>query len=344
MLETHQTEESPPTALYRLLNGVKLAFGCLLGLPFLLVLLPLWSLYRWNERRQGHADPENPWHLLWHALRGRPETDAWLQRPSSPRITAVAPAILQPAPVPGPHELALLTGGSSRLGRIIAPELANQGYRVILTYHRANHAAAAVVAQIQAQNGQAHALAMDLNDPDHMAKVVKQIVDQWGTPRLLINNASLFRATPLQQLDWQTLEHMLRINLHAPLWLAARLGQRMQQEAQQGAPPGQIIQLCDIWGERALAGHSVYSTSKAGLIMATRSLARELAPLVRVNGIAPGAIIGPAEDPGWQTLLRHTPLARQASPQAVLQAIRYLLHTPYVTGEILHVDGGRSLL
>jgi pteridine reductase len=320
-----------------------LAFGCLIGLPFLLILLPLWYLYRWSERRQGHTDPENPWHLLWHALQDTPTTMEWQPPPPPPRIPAVALSPAHPSPVAGPHALALLTGGSSRLGRVIAPELASQGYRVLLTYHRAAREAAAVVAQIEAQNGLAHALALDLNDPAQLQNVVRQILDQWGTPRLLINNASLFRATPLPQLDWHTLEQMLRINLHAPLWLAAHLGQRMQQEAERGAPPGQIIQLCDIWGERALAGHSVYSTSKAGLIMATRSLARELAPQVRVNGIAPGAIVGPADDPGWQALLRHTPLAQHASPQAVLQALRYLLHSPFVTGEILHLDGGRSL-
>ncbi|MBF0183000.1 MAG: SDR family NAD(P)-dependent oxidoreductase [Magnetococcales bacterium] len=329
----------------RLLNGIKLAFGLLVALPFLLLLLPLWFLYRWHERKNGQADPEAPWRILWNALSGKRDEQEWFTLPATPDKTGHS--MLTPLPgaavAAAPGTLALLTGGSSRLGNLIGADLARQGYRVIVTYYRSAERAAALVEQITAQGGEAYPFSLDQSDPEQVEQALSRIEERWGTPRLLINNASLFQATPLQTVDWPTLERLLRINLHAPLWLSIALGRRLYTLAEAGETGGQIIQLCDIWGERPLAAHTVYSTGKAGLIMATRSLARELAPLVRVNGIAPGAVMGDADDPGWQTLLRHTPLAQQAAPHAILHAIRYLLQASFVTGEILHVDGGRRL-
>ncbi|WP_130472273.1 SDR family NAD(P)-dependent oxidoreductase [Candidatus Magnetaquicoccus inordinatus] len=366
-MSTHAENFPNTTSLVqRLLTGIKLSCALLIGLPFLLTLLPLWFLYRWSERRQGHADPENPWILLWHSLLGRHNEEELLYIPNDANTSApsAAPEPMQqaesmhsssPPPVavpllPSPGAipssappLLLLTGGSSQLGRCIAMDWASLGYRIVLTYHRAAQEAEEIVAAIRAQNGSAEAIPLDQSDAQQIETVVQQVVLRWGIPQLLINNASLFQATPLQQLDWQSMEHLLRVNLQGPLWLAICVGRLMQAEAKRHAHPAQIIQICDIWGEKPLSEHSIYSTSKAGLIMATRSLARDLAPLVRVNGIAPGALLGNTDDPAWQKLLRHTPLAQHASAHALLQAIRYLVHAPYVTGEILHIDGGRSL-
>ncbi len=246
-------------------------------------------------------------------------------------------AILPSPPAGG---IALVTGGGCHLGAIICRDLASLGYRVAVVYHRSVEQAEGVVAGIRAQGGIAQPFPLDISDPAQIDRLLHAVEEAWGVPHLLINNASLFLPTSLEETTWAALEYLYRVNLHGPVWLSMRVGERMKG----GMEEGQIIQICDIWGERPLAGHVAYSVSKAGLIMATRALARELAPSVRVNGIAPGAVLPKEGEANFQRLLSRTPLARQAGPSAVLQAIRYLLTARFVTGDMLHVDGGRGLV
>ncbi|MEO5363175.1 MAG: SDR family oxidoreductase [Magnetococcus sp. DMHC-8] len=240
-------------------------------------------------------------------------------------------------------EVALVTGGARRLGAAICRDLAALGYRVAVVYHRSAGEADGVVADILARGGIARAFSLDLREAGQVTRLLDGVEQVWDVPGLLINNAALFAPTPLGAATWDGLEQLLRVNLQGPLWLALGVAERMKGRMEGAGEGGQIIQMCDIWGERPLAGHVGYSVSKAGLIMATRALARELAPAVRVNGIAPGAILPQEGEERFRVMLDRTPLARQAGPEAVLQAIRYLLTARFVTGEILHVDGGRGI-
>ena len=158
---------------------------------------------------------------------------------------------------------------------------------------------------------------------------------------MLINNAAHFAATDPVSGSPRGLRDLLDVNLAGPVWLALRAAERMNANG-----GGAIINLADIWGERPLKGHTVYSASKAGLIMATKGLARDLAPRVRVNAIAPGGVLPPegVSDPNFQKMMAQTPMAGMAGPEAVLEAARYLIAAEFVTGEVLHVDGGRLLV
>ena len=250
-------------------------------------------------------------------------------------------------PPPPPRGIAVVTGGAQNLGAAICQDLASIGYQVAVVHHRSKAPAKALVTKIQEQGGVAKRFFLDQSDPDRITQLLNAVEKALGTPDLLINNASLFLPTHLEHSTWDDLERLCRVNLQGPMWLAMRMGERMKHRTSTSDHGGQIIQLCDIWGERPLAGYAAYSVTKAGLIMATRTLAREMAPCVRVNAIAPGAISpneNKEEDINFQKMLSRTPLARHSGPEAVLHAVRYLLTARFVTGEIVHVDGGRSLL
>ena len=366
-----------PTVARRVLNGMKVAFGFFLALPFLVILVPLWFVYRWREVRSGRPKPEAPWAgvqlpvifsvsnttspsssiPLSASKPGRKEKEEEPRTPSATqqetRHTAVcvpqqtSSPLPVPLPVPLSGNVALVTGGARYLGAAMCQDLACLGYRVAVVYYRSETQAKTLVAKIQAQGGEAKPFFLDQSDPTQITHLLNAVEKELGIPDLLINNASLFLPTPMVDLTWERLALLCRVNLQGPMWLAMRVGHALRDRASETGHGGQIIQMCDIWGERPLAGYSAYSVTKAGLIMATRALARELAPFVRVNGIAPGAILskkGATEAANFQKMLAKTPLAQHAGPEAVLQAVRYLLTAPFVTGEILHVDGGRGLL
>ncbi|MBF0162517.1 MAG: SDR family oxidoreductase [Magnetococcales bacterium] len=334
-----------------LLRGFKMALGFLVVLPFIGLLLPLWYLYRWNECRSGRPMPVAPWAEVWpradRASAPACVADRW-QHPATETVLPHhgLPSSDLPSALAKPNAggVAVVTGGARHLGAAICQDLATLGYRVAVLYHHSAPQAKALVADIQERGGIAHPFPLDQRDPAQCIQMLDAVQQRWGVPELLINNASLFVPTPLEESSWEGLEQLWRVNLQGPLWLALRAGERMRNRQDGVTPAGQIIQMCDIWGERPLAGYGGYSISKAGLIMATRVLARELAPQVRVNGIAPGAILAKSGESRFQTLLARTPLASAASPEAVLHGIRYLLTARFVTGEILHVDGGRSLV
>ncbi|MEO5339700.1 MAG: SDR family NAD(P)-dependent oxidoreductase [Magnetococcus sp. MYC-9] len=326
-------------------QGLKTALGIGVALPLIGLLLPLWYLHRWHERRTGRPEPEPPWREIWP--RRKRVVVAPVPGGDPCRVRSRATTSARSAPltsVPSVAGVALVTGGARRLGAEISRELASLGYRVAVLYLRSSSQAEALVAEIRAGGGEAAAFSLDQGDPQQIVRLLDEVEGHWGVPDLLVNNASLFEPTPVEGASWQGLERLCRVNCLGPMWLAWQAAERMKNRTDGRAPGGQIVQICDIWGERPLAGHGGYSVSKAGLIMATRVLAREMAPSVRVNGIAPGAILAREGESGFQTLLSRTPLARHAGPEAILVALRYLLNAPFVTGEILHVDGGRSLL
>ena len=239
-------------------------------------------------------------------------------------------------------KIALVTGASRRIGAKIVRGLHAAGYRVLLHYHRSEDEARQLAKELNAERpGSILALRADLDDTAALGELVRRAIDAWGHLDALVNNASTFYPTPLGTVTESQWDDLLGSNLKAPFFLCQAAAPYLARR--QGA----IVNLVDIYAERPLKGYLAYSIAKAGLAALTRSLAVELAPDVRVNGVAPGAILWPEQADGGQTqadILARIPLARSGSPADIAGAVRFLLEdTPYITGQIIAVDGGRSV-
>ena len=237
---------------------------------------------------------------------------------------------------------ALVTGSSRRIGAEIVRGLHATGYRVLLHYHRSEEAARQLVEALNAvRPDSVLALRADLDDTAALGELVQRAIDAWGHLDALVNNASTFYPTPLGTVMESQWDALLGSNLKAPFFLCQAAAPHLARR--QGA----IVNLVDIYAERPLKGYPAYSIAKAGLAALTRSLAVELAPDVRVNGVAPGAILWPEQADGGQTqadILARIPLAHSGSPSDIAGAVRFLLEeAPYITGQIIAVDGGRSV-
>jgi len=237
----------------------------------------------------------------------------------------------------------LITGGAKRVGAAICRRLHAAGARLMIHYRRSagearllqaelNHARADSVALIQA----------DLLDLNKLPGIVDRTLQTFGRLDALVNNASSFFPTPIGEITPQAWDDLIGTNLRAPLFLAQAAAPALRKS--QGA----IVNIVDIHAERPLKNFVVYSVAKAGLVAVTRSLARELAPEVRVNAIAPGPILWP-DDSSFDELSRqrvvsHTPLKREGDPDDIAKAVYYLIaEATYVTGDTISVDGGRHI-
>jgi len=183
----------------------------------------------------------------------------------------------------------------------------------------------------------------DLLDLHALPRLVHKVVKKFGQLDVLVNNASSFYATPLADIDEQQWHDLLGTNLKAPLFLAQAAAEELRRRH------GAIVNIADIHAERPMHGHLLYSVAKAGLVALTKGLAQELAPQVRVNAIAPGVIIWP-DNEAWQDqeqrrkIVAHTLLKREGEPDDIARTVQFLLHdAPYITGQIIAVDGGRSV-
>lgn len=236
---------------------------------------------------------------------------------------------------------ALITGAARRVGAAIASHLHAAGLNVVIHYRRSHDAAETLAAELNGQRqASAFTLATDLTDSNALPLLIRDAIACTGRLDVLVNNASAFFPTPLEKLtesDWSTL---MDVNLKAPLFLARHAAAELRQRN------GCIINITDIHAVRPLKNHSLYSTSKAGLVMLTQALARELAPEIRVNAISPGAILWP-EDMDESTkneILSRIALGRRGSPEDVARGVLYLVRDAgYVTGQVLTIDGGRTL-
>ena len=241
-------------------------------------------------------------------------------------------------------KVALVTGGAQRIGAQLCWALHQAGYDIALHYRNSADAASALAAELNGlRDGSVTCFQAALGDRSPAEELAAEVIDQFGRVDLLVNNASSFYPTPIGSVgeeDWDTI---IGSNLKGPFFLSQALADTLKQNR------GNIINMIDIHGERPLADHSLYSTAKAGLAMLTRSLARELAPDVRVNGIAPGVILwpksdDPEDDERRQRQLKRVPLGSKGDPQDIAEAVLFLVdRAPYVTGQIIAVDGGRSL-
>ena len=235
---------------------------------------------------------------------------------------------------------ALVTGAARRIGAAIATELHRRGCEVLLHYQHSADEALALCAAFNAQRpGSAHALQADLVAPDGPQVLAEAVLARVSRLDLLVNNASRFYATPFGTVTPEQWKDLLGSNLRGPFFLVQAL-----REALHG---GAVVNLLDIHARRPLAGHSAYSIAKAGLEMLTLSLARELAPDTRVNGVAPGAILWPEDEPdepAKAAILSRIAMGRLGMPGDIARAVAFLgLDAEYVTGQVLAVDGGRSL-
>ncbi len=241
-----------------------------------------------------------------------------------------------------PRPIALVTGAARRLGAAIARRLHAAGYDLALHYRHSAADMAALVAQLEAERpGSAFALQADLAEYDRLPELVAHTLGRYGRLDALVNNASAFSPTPLGTITPADWDAQFLINARAPLILAQAAAPHLK------AARGAIVNLVDIYAERPLRDHVVYCMSKAALVAATRALALELAPEVRVNAIAPGAILWPEEgkaEAAKSALLARTPLARTGSEDDIAEAVLWLLQgAGYTTGHVLPVEGGRLL-
>jgi len=241
------------------------------------------------------------------------------------------------------EKVALITGGAKRIGACLAQSLHAAGMNVIIHYRSSADAARSLQQQLNhLREGSCLLIQAELNEPHKLKSLINESVQQMGRLDVLINNASAFYPTPLhstREKDWAGL---MNVNLKAPYFLTQAAAPHLA--AQQGC----IINLIDIYAERPLADHPVYCASKAGLTSLTRSFAQSLAPQVRVNGIAPGAILWPEDQHdqlAQQRLLSRVPLKRLGEPLDIARAALFLIRdAPYMTGQILNIDGGRSVM
>ena len=237
---------------------------------------------------------------------------------------------------------ALVTGASRRIGAQISRRLHGAGARVAIHCRHSIDAAAALAAELNAARADsARVFAADLLIPDVAGKLVHDVAEWAHGLHFLVNNASSFYPTPvgtITEADW---DDLMGSNLKAPLFLTQAAQPHLSRAS------GAVLNIIDIHAQRPLRDHSVYGAAKAGLAMLTRALAKDLAPEVRVNGIAPGAILWPetgASEAAQQNILRQIPLGRTGSPADIADCALYLLRdASYVTGQVIAVDGGRSI-
>ncbi|MDD2667904.1 MULTISPECIES: pteridine reductase [Zoogloea] len=236
----------------------------------------------------------------------------------------------------------LVTGAARRVGAEIARQLQAAGARVALHFRSSRSDAEALAADLNGMRpGSAAIFQADLLDSASLPGLVSAVVERFGRLDGLVNNASSFFPTALGQIDDAAWLDLMGSNLKAPLFLSQAAAPHLKLGG------GAIINIVDIHAERPLKGYPLYCAAKAGLLGLTRALALELAPEVRVNGVAPGAIEWP--DDGQfpaaerQAIVAHTLLGRIGAPSDIARTVRFLLFdAPYITGQIIPVDGGRS--
>jgi pteridine reductase len=234
-------------------------------------------------------------------------------------------------------KVALVTGAGRRVGRAIARAVAADGAAVAVHYNGSADGAAETVALIQADGGTAFALRANLSDADAPVPLVRDVVAHIGRLDLLVNSAASMLRTPLDTVTPEQWDEVFALNLRAPFFLALAAAKVMPEEG------GAIINLSDHMGFESWPSFVPHGIAKAAVADMTRALAATLAPRVRVNAIAPGAVLAPE---GWaapdqQTFIDATPLKRLGTPDDVVHAVRYLATATYVTGETIFVDGGR---
>lgn len=237
---------------------------------------------------------------------------------------------------------ALVTGAARRIGAVVASTLHEAGANVAIHYHRSATEAEQLAADLNRRRaGSAFTVSADVREVPELERMAKTVLERTGRLDVLVNNASNFYPTPLGTVTEEHWYDLMGSNLKAPLFLSQAVLPALRTAR------GVIINIVDVHSQRPLRDHVVYGAAKAGLAMLTRSLAKDLGPHVRVNGVSPGAIMWPEEgmsEPLRAAIIRQTALKRSGEPEDIAAAVLFLVRdAPYVTGQIIAVDGGRSV-
>jgi pteridine reductase len=236
------------------------------------------------------------------------------------------------------NRVALVTGSGKRLGRAVALGLAAQGADVVIHYRSSETEAREVVAEIHGLGRQSVALQADLAQVPEIQQLFQRVETHFGRLDLLVNSAANFLQTDFASTTEKLWDLSLNTNLMAPFFCSQAAAPLLKKTS------GAIINFADIGGILGWPGFIPHSISKAGVIMLTRCLAKELAPEIRVNAIAPGTITMPGDPPEWEAdFVRLAPLHRSGRPEDIVDAVCYLASAKFVTGTVLVVDGGRIL-
>jgi pteridine reductase len=238
----------------------------------------------------------------------------------------------------------LVTGGAKRVGAAICRRLHAAGASIAIHYRSSDQEALALQQQLNDLRPKSAAVFQaDLLDLQALPQLVHKVVKQFGHLDALVNNASSFYATLLADINQSQWHDLLGTNLKAPLFLAQAAAAELRRRH------GCIVNITDIHAERPMHGHLLYSVAKAGLVALTKGLAQEMAPQVRVNAVAPGVIVWP-ETEAWtdeeqrRKIVAHTLLKREGEPDDIARTVAFLIQdAPYITGQIISVDGGRSV-
>lgn len=235
----------------------------------------------------------------------------------------------------------IVTGAARRVGRSIATHLAGHGCHIVLHYRHSAGEATETAETIRRLGRRCSLISGDLADPALPGRVVAHAISEHGRIHALVNSAAVYPATPIDALSTEAFAATLQVNLIAPVMLAVAAWPHFQE-----AGSGKVVNIVDIYAERPRANYIAYCAAKAGLVNATRALARAMAPVVQVNAVAPGVAQFPDElSPAEQKqILSKVPLGRAGSPEDIAAAVRFLLaDADYMTGQVITVDGGRSI-
>lgn len=242
-------------------------------------------------------------------------------------------------------KVVLVTGAARRIGSEIARELHARGAQLLIHSRRSVEEAEELTAELNAvREDSAHHLQADLLDASALTGLARAAVNKWGQLDGLVNNASSFHPTPIGEISEDDWLDLAGSNFKAPLFLTQSLVPALRETH------GAVVNIVDVHAQRSLAQHCLYTAAKAALASLTRGLARDLAPQIRVNGVAPGVILWPENnlpaEQAEQALVKRLPLQRQGEPADIARAVRFLLseEARYITGQILAVDGGASLI
>ncbi len=260
---------------------------------------------------------------------------------ASLQVTRQAPGGIGESNMDLQDRIVVVTGAARRVGRAIALHLAEHGCHIVAHYRQSAAEAEKLAAAVREMGRRCSLVAGDLADPATPAQVIGHAVREHGRIDALINNAAAFPTSTLDTLTADGFAQTLQVNLIAPVMLAAAAWPHFRS-----AGGGKVVNIVDIYAERPWEKYIAYCAAKAGLVSATRSLAKAMAPLVQVNGVAPGVAQFPedADAESRQRILARVPLARPGSPLDIAKAVRFLLEdADYVTGQVIAVDGGRSV-
>lgn len=241
-----------------------------------------------------------------------------------------------------PRPVALITGAGRRVGAVIARTLHGAGYDLALHYRHSADAAQSLADELEQQRADSTTLVhAELAELGTLPGLVGSVLARFGRLDALVNNASAFYPTPVGSATPAQWNELFASNAQAPFFLAQAATPALRRAG------GAIVNLVDIYAERPLANHPIYCMAKAALLAMTRALALDLGPQVRVNAVAPGAVMWPSEGKSYddkQAMLERTPLKRAGAPEDVASAVLWLLcDAPFVTGQVIRIDGGRTL-